>query len=66
MLGRGEGGIGFGAEAITQASGFTGVDGVFRFRPDGRVERGLAVYEMQAGGPVVIDPAPTSFEPLIN
>jgi ABC-type branched-subunit amino acid transport system substrate-binding protein len=66
VLGRGEGGIGFGPEALTQASGFTGVDGVFRFRPDGRVERGLAVYEMQAGGPVVIDPAPSSFEPLIN
>ncbi len=65
VLGRGEGGIGFGQEALTQASGFTGVDGVFRFRPDGRVERGLAVYEMQAGGPVVIDPAPTSFEPVV-
>lgn len=66
VLGRGEGGAGFGLEALTMASGFTGVDGVFRFRPDGQVERGLAVYEIQAGGPVVIDPAPASFEPLIN
>lgn len=65
VLGRGEGGIGFGPEALTEPSGFTGVDGVFRFRPDGRVERGLAVYEMQAGGPVVIDPAPKSFEPVV-
>lgn len=66
VLGRGDGGAGFGPEALTMASGFTGVDGVFRFRPDGQVERGLAVYEIQAGGPVVIDPAPASFEPLIN
>ncbi len=66
VLGRGEGGAGFGPEALTMTSGFTGVDGVFRFRPDGQVERGLAVYEIQAGGPVVIDPAPASFEPLIN
>jgi ABC-type branched-subunit amino acid transport system substrate-binding protein len=66
VLGRGEGGAGFGLEALTAASGFTGVDGVFRFRPDGQVERGLAIYEMQAGGPVVIDPAPASFEPLVN
>jgi ABC-type branched-subunit amino acid transport system substrate-binding protein len=64
VLGR-AGGAGFGAEAITSASGFSGVDGVFRFRPDGQVERGLAVFELQAGGPVVIDPAPQSFEPAV-
>ena len=57
--------IGPSTAAITSASGFSGVDGVFRFRPDGQVERGLAVFEMQAGGPVVIDPAPTSFEPRV-
>ena len=65
VLGRAEGGAGFGPEALTNPSGFAGVDGVFRFTPDGKVERGLAVYEMQSGGPVVIDPAPASFEPAI-
>lgn len=64
VLGR-SGGAGFGPEALTGASGFSGVDGVFRFRPDGQVERGLAVFELQAGGPVVIDPAPQSFEPTL-
>lgn len=64
VLGR-SGGAGFGPEALTGASGFSGVDGVFRFRPDGQVERGLAVFELQAGGPVVIDPAPRSFEPAV-
>ena len=65
VLGRAGDGAGFGAEALLNPSGFSGIDGVFRFTPDGRVERGLAIYEMQAGGPVVIDPAPASFEPAI-
>ena len=43
-------------------SGFTGVDGLFRFRPDGLVQRGLAVLEVQPQGNVVISPAPQSFE----
>lgn len=65
VLGRAEGGVGFAAAALTNPNGFSGLDGVFRFRPDGRVERGLAVFELQVTGPVVIDPAPTSFEPAI-
>jgi len=64
VLGRAGGG-GFTPEAITAAEGFAGVDGIFRFRPDGQVERGLAVFEMQATGPVVIDPAPQSFAPAV-
>lgn len=46
---------------LTNPSGFAGLDGVFRFRPDGLAERGLAVLELRPGGPVVIDPAPTRF-----
>lgn len=65
VLGRSEGGAGFGLEALTSPSGFSGIDGVFRFRPDGRVERGLSVFEIQPTGPAVIDPAPTSFEPTV-
>ena len=33
-------------------NGFAGVDGIFRFNPDGTSERGLAVLEMTPDGPV--------------
>ncbi len=56
----------FDAASLTQPSGFGGVDGIFRFRPDGTVERGLAVMELRREGAQVVDPAPVSFEPLIN
>ncbi|KCV82904.1 branched-chain amino acid ABC transporter periplasmic component-like protein [Actibacterium atlanticum] len=49
------------AQALTQASGFAGVNGVFRLRPDGTNERGLAVAEIRNNQVVVIDPAPRSF-----
>ncbi|MDD8023473.1 MAG: penicillin-binding protein activator [Paracoccaceae bacterium] len=46
---------------LTQGSGFVGVNGIFRLRPDGGNERGLAVAEVRNGQAVVIDPAPRSF-----
>jgi branched-chain amino acid transport system substrate-binding protein len=46
---------------LTRASGFAGVDGLFRLRSDGTSERGLAILEVREGGPRVIDPAPSSF-----
>lgn len=46
---------------LTNARGFAGIDGIFRFRPDGLSERGLAVLEIQSGKARVIDPAPTAF-----
>ena len=42
------------------AEGFYGVDGLVSFNSDGRPERGLAVYQIQNGRFVVIDPAPRS------
>lgn len=51
----------FGRQALTDRNGFSGLDGIFRFREDGRVERGLAVLEMTAEGPQVLEPAPESF-----
>ncbi len=51
----------FDKNSITNPNGFAGIDGVFRFRPDGLVERGLAVLEIRQTGAVVIDPAPRSF-----
>lgn len=47
--------------ALTQGAGFQGVSGIFRLRPDGTNERGLAVASIQNKQVVVIDPAPTSF-----
>lgn len=46
---------------ITQAQGFAGVSGVFRFRPDGLNERGLAVAQVRNGQRMIISPAPRSF-----
>ncbi len=51
----------YSREALTQDGGFFGIDGIFRLRRDGTVERGLAVLEMQPSGPTVIEPAPQSF-----
>ena len=34
----------FSDEVLTNPSGFAGIDGVFRFRPDGTNQRGLAVH----------------------
>lgn len=49
------------ASALTQGSGFAGVNGIFRFRPDGTAERALAVAEVRNNQVSVIDPAPRSF-----
>ena len=51
----------FSAAAITNPNGWSGVDGIFRFLPDGRSERALAVIEIQGDRGVVISPAPTTF-----
>ena len=55
-------GRGFTAEALRQPTGYAGVDGIFRLRPDGLVDRGLAVLEVLPRGVKVIDPPPESFE----
>ncbi|PCJ07445.1 MAG: penicillin-binding protein activator [Rhodobacteraceae bacterium] len=47
--------------ALTQGAGFQGVSGIFRLRPDGTNDRGLAVATIQDKKVVVIDPAPSSF-----
>ena len=56
----------FTSDALQDTDGFAGVDGLFRLRPDGTVERGLAVYEVQRNAFVQREPAPRSFVPLIN
>ena len=51
----------FSPEVLTNPSGFSGIDGLFRFRPDGTNERGLAVMRVTPSGAQVISPAPKSF-----
>jgi hypothetical protein len=51
----------FSQRALTSVSGFNGADGVFRFRPDGSNERGLAVMEIDNNAATVISQAPHSF-----
>ena len=51
----------FSEEVLTNQSGFAGIDGVFRFRPDGTNQRGLAVVRVTNSGPQVISPAPKAF-----
>ena len=36
----------FSEEVLTNSSGFTGIDGLFRFRPDGTNQRGLSVMNV--------------------
>ena len=41
-----QGGQRFSQDVLTNPSGFAGIDGLFRFRPDGTNERGLAVMRV--------------------
>jgi branched-chain amino acid transport system substrate-binding protein len=53
----------FSETVLTNPSGFAGIDGVFRFRPEGTNERGLAVLRVAPAGSQVLSPAPHSFQP---
>ena len=54
---------GFSRDAIADPSGFMGpANGLFRFKPDGLVERGLAVLQIQNGAFKTVDPAKQSFQ----
>ena len=46
---------------IANPNGFVSSNGLFRFRDNGLIERGLAILQMGPGGPDVIEPAPTHF-----
>jgi hypothetical protein len=61
ILGRGAPGQRFTASAITNPEGFQGINGLFRFRPNGLSERGLSILEVTSGGPRVIQAAPQRF-----
>lgn len=50
----------YAPDSLTRASGFSGIDGIFRLQPDGTAERGLAILEVQKFGVSVVEPAPTT------
>lgn len=52
----------FEARDLANPNGFAGLDGIFRFRPNGLAERGLAVLEYRNGDIKVISPAPKTFQ----
>ncbi len=51
----------FDRAQLTDPQGFDGFSGIFRLRPDGLAEHGLAVLEIRKGELVEIDPAPRAF-----
>jgi ABC-type branched-subunit amino acid transport system substrate-binding protein len=56
-----DGKSGLSRAGFEKQDGFSGADGIFRFRTDGSIERALAVLEVRPTGPAVIDPAPRRF-----
>jgi len=57
----GEGG--YSLSALTNPAGFTGTDGVLQLEPSGQVQRGLAVFQVAPGGPIISSPAPATLGP---
>ena len=51
----------FSQQVLTNPSGFTGIDGLFRFRADGTNERGLAVLRVSTTGAQIVSPSLRSF-----
>ena len=51
----------FPDERLLDRKGFMGLDGRFRFNPDGVAERALEVRQVSAGAVRPVDPAPESF-----
>jgi hypothetical protein len=51
----------FPTARLLDEGGFTGIDGPFRFRSDGIVERALEVQQVGPGGLSVVSPPPARF-----
>ncbi|MEM8741242.1 MAG: ABC transporter substrate-binding protein, partial [Pseudomonadota bacterium] len=52
----------FAVDNLVNPSGFAGVNGIFRLRRDGMIDRALAVMEVTEDGFTVRDPAPRRFD----
>src|SRR5215213_8089377 len=61
ILSKGQPGQRFGAASITNPEGFQGINGLFRFRENGIIERGLAILQVTSNGVSVVAPAPSRF-----
>jgi branched-chain amino acid transport system substrate-binding protein len=51
----------FESSSLTNAQGFAGATGLFRLRPNGLADHGLAILEVAGGKARTIDPPPASF-----
>jgi ABC-type branched-subunit amino acid transport system substrate-binding protein len=49
-------------QALLNPNGFSGIDGIFRFLPNGRIERALAVHQIGGMSTRVIAPAAKTFQ----
>ncbi len=61
LLSRNDGARGFTRPRIENGEGFAGSDGLFRFRTDGAIERGLAIIEVGQNTVTTLDAAPRAF-----
>jgi ABC-type branched-subunit amino acid transport system substrate-binding protein len=61
ILSKGEAGQRFSAASITNSEGFQGINGLFRFRQNGIIERGLSILEVTSNGVRILAPAPSRF-----
>lgn len=52
----------FSEAALTDPEGFIGSLGIFRLRPDGTSQHGLAIATVEPGGLRTVDPAPQRFD----
>lgn len=55
------GGGGFDIASLTREAGFVGASGIFRLRPDGTNQRGLAIATIRDAQVEIVDPAPRRF-----
>ncbi len=56
----------FTDQALTKEEGFSGLDGIFRFKNTGLSERGLAIYKISSGRFIMIEDAPAYFNGSIS
>lgn len=56
----------YSQEIMTNPTGYLGVEGLFRFRPNGLADRGYEIREIVKGGEKTVRPAPDRFAPPIN
>jgi ABC-type branched-subunit amino acid transport system substrate-binding protein len=61
LLSRDQGSRGFSRNRIENGEGFAGSDGLFRFRADGAIERGLSIIEVGQNTVTTLDAAPRAF-----